>query len=96
MESYAFFVPPLAFSTEIAGVFLEQFKMRPDLTEVIPMRGKVERVVSELVEFLLKGRMRSLQLAMRGREGLRRFIPLAHIEPCNPVRPPRRLGARPI
>ena len=42
------------------------------------MRGKVKRVVSERGEFLLKGRMCSLQLAMRGREGLRPHIACPH------------------
>jgi len=80
MEDFAFFVYALAFENQIGGVLMELFEMRPDFADVGAMRGKVERVVLESVEFLLEGRMLSHQVAMRGREGFRHHITIAHID----------------
>ena len=80
MKDFAFFVQALAFQNQIASVFVELFEMRPDFVDVGTMRGKVERVVLEFVEFLLERRMLSHQVAMRGREGLRHHILLAQLD----------------
>lgn len=61
-------------------MFMERFEMRSDLSEVVAMSGKVERVASECLEFLLEGRVRLHQGAMRRREGSRHRISLAHID----------------
>ena len=57
MKDFACFVQALAFQNQIAGVFVELFEMRPDFVDVGTMRGKVERVVLESVEFLLERHM---------------------------------------
>jgi hypothetical protein len=80
MKDFAFFVYALAFESQIGGVFMELFEMRPDFADVGAMRGKVERVVLESVEFLLEGRMLSHQVAMRGSDVFRHHITLAHID----------------